>query len=129
MGGFTSAPPVFAGKMFGAKTFLHESNAIPGRSNRILSRVVHEAFVGFPEAEARLKVRKCRIRFAKHILEFYLPKRQTETSCERYHGKEETPAQGDSGAIRRVLRPKSSIARGLAGRTLTYGYKSAERAA
>jgi UDP-N-acetylglucosamine--N-acetylmuramyl-(pentapeptide) pyrophosphoryl-undecaprenol N-acetylglucosamine transferase len=58
MGGFTSAPPVLAGYAFGAKTFLHESNTIPGRANRFLSRFVGEAFVGFPESVARLKARK-----------------------------------------------------------------------
>jgi UDP-N-acetylglucosamine--N-acetylmuramyl-(pentapeptide) pyrophosphoryl-undecaprenol N-acetylglucosamine transferase len=58
MGGFTSAPPVFAGKDLGAKTFLHESNTIPGKSNRFVSRFVDTAFVGFPEAASRLKSRK-----------------------------------------------------------------------
>ena len=58
MGGFTSSPPILAGNAFGAKTFLHESNAIPGRANRLLSRFVDGAFIGFPEAAARLKARK-----------------------------------------------------------------------
>jgi UDP-N-acetylglucosamine--N-acetylmuramyl-(pentapeptide) pyrophosphoryl-undecaprenol N-acetylglucosamine transferase len=58
MGGFTGAPPVFVAKDMGVKTFLHESNTIPGRANRILSRFVDGAFVGFPEAAARLKTRK-----------------------------------------------------------------------
>jgi UDP-N-acetylglucosamine--N-acetylmuramyl-(pentapeptide) pyrophosphoryl-undecaprenol N-acetylglucosamine transferase len=58
MGGFTSAPPVLAARKFGAKTFLHESNTIPGRANRFLARFVDEAFVGFPEAAARLKAQK-----------------------------------------------------------------------
>ena len=58
MGGFTSAPPVLAASFAGVKTFLHESNTIPGRANRFLSRFVDEAFVGFPEAAARLKARK-----------------------------------------------------------------------
>jgi len=58
MGGFTSAPPVFVAKDTGIKTFLHESNTIPGRANRFLSRFVDGAFVGFPEAAARLKTRK-----------------------------------------------------------------------
>ncbi len=57
MGGFTSAPPVLAAKHLGAKTFLHESNTIPGRANRWLSRVVSEAFIGFPQASARLHAR------------------------------------------------------------------------
>ncbi|HZF02183.1 MAG TPA: undecaprenyldiphospho-muramoylpentapeptide beta-N-acetylglucosaminyltransferase [Methylomirabilota bacterium] len=58
MGGFTSAPPVLAARKLGAKTFLHESNTIPGRANRFLSRFVDEAFVGFPEAAARLRAKK-----------------------------------------------------------------------
>lgn len=57
MGGFTSAPPVLAGRLHGAKTFLHESNSIPGRANRWLARFVDQAFVGFPEAQSRLSAR------------------------------------------------------------------------
>ncbi len=55
MGGFTSAPPIFAAKKLGAKTFLHESNTIPGRANRWLSRFVDECFIGFPQAASRLR--------------------------------------------------------------------------
>jgi UDP-N-acetylglucosamine--N-acetylmuramyl-(pentapeptide) pyrophosphoryl-undecaprenol N-acetylglucosamine transferase len=55
MGGFTSAPPILAGRRLGARTFLHESNSIPGRANRWLSHVVNRAFVGFPSAGARLR--------------------------------------------------------------------------
>ena len=58
MGGFTSAPPILAARKFCAKTFLHESNTIPGRANRFLARFVDEAFVGFLETTARLKARK-----------------------------------------------------------------------
>lgn len=55
MGGFTSAPPVHAGRKFNAATFLHESNTIPGRANRWLARFVHQAFVGFPSAANKLR--------------------------------------------------------------------------
>lgn len=58
MGGFTSAPPILAAKTVGARTFLHESNTIPGRANRFLARYVDEAFIGFPGAAARLRARK-----------------------------------------------------------------------
>ena len=58
MGGFTSAPPILVAKDCGAKTFLHESNTIPGKANRFLSRFVDEAFVGFPQAGSRLKAHK-----------------------------------------------------------------------
>jgi UDP-N-acetylglucosamine--N-acetylmuramyl-(pentapeptide) pyrophosphoryl-undecaprenol N-acetylglucosamine transferase len=57
MGGFTSAPPVLAGKHLGARTFLHESNSVPGRANRWLGRVVDEAFVYFQSASEELKAR------------------------------------------------------------------------
>lgn len=55
MGGFTSAPPVLAGRSVGAATFLHESNTIPGKANRWLAHFVDQAFVGFPTAAARLR--------------------------------------------------------------------------
>lgn len=55
MGGFTSAPPILAAKRLRARTFLHESNTIPGRANRWLSRLVDRAFVGFPSAATRLR--------------------------------------------------------------------------
>lgn len=58
MGGFTSAPPILAARKFGAKTFLHESNTIPGKANRFLSRFVDEAFIGFPETATRLHAKK-----------------------------------------------------------------------
>jgi UDP-N-acetylglucosamine--N-acetylmuramyl-(pentapeptide) pyrophosphoryl-undecaprenol N-acetylglucosamine transferase len=58
MGGFTSAPPILAGNALGAKTFLHESNTIPGKANRFLARFVDAAFVGFPEAASCVKARK-----------------------------------------------------------------------
>jgi UDP-N-acetylglucosamine--N-acetylmuramyl-(pentapeptide) pyrophosphoryl-undecaprenol N-acetylglucosamine transferase len=54
MGGFTSAPPILAGKAAGAVTFLHESNTIPGRANRWLAHLVSQVFVGFPTAASGL---------------------------------------------------------------------------
>lgn len=58
MGGFTSAPPILAARKVRAKTFIHESNAIPGRANRWLARFVDQAFVGFPTAASRLRSRE-----------------------------------------------------------------------
>lgn len=60
MGGFTSAAPVLAGKHLGAKTFLHESNSIPGRANRWLAHVVNEAFVYFHAASGMLSLQRIR---------------------------------------------------------------------
>lgn len=58
MGGFTSAPPILAARCAGARTFLHESNTIPGRANRWLARFVDQAFVGFSTAASRLRARE-----------------------------------------------------------------------
>jgi len=58
MGGFTSAAPVLAARRMRARTFLHESNSIPGRANRWLSWMVNRAFIGFPSAAGRLRARK-----------------------------------------------------------------------
>src|SRR5688572_9166373 len=54
MGGFTSAPPILAGKRTGAATFVHEANAIPGRANRWLGHLVDEVFLAFPAAGCRI---------------------------------------------------------------------------
>ena len=54
MGGFTAAPPMLAGRQLGAATFLHESNTIPGRANRLMAPWTREAFTGFDETVARL---------------------------------------------------------------------------
>jgi UDP-N-acetylglucosamine--N-acetylmuramyl-(pentapeptide) pyrophosphoryl-undecaprenol N-acetylglucosamine transferase len=58
MGGFTSAPPILAGRRLGAAVFIHESNSISGRANRWLSWFVNEAFIGFSDAAKRLHTRK-----------------------------------------------------------------------
>src|SRR5437016_6449550 len=49
MGGFTSTAPVLAGKMRGVSTFIHESNAIPGKANKMTARLVRAVLLGFKE--------------------------------------------------------------------------------
>jgi UDP-N-acetylglucosamine--N-acetylmuramyl-(pentapeptide) pyrophosphoryl-undecaprenol N-acetylglucosamine transferase len=50
-----------AGRRSGAKTFLHESNSIPGRANRWLAPFVDCAFVYFPTAAAGLRARRTQV--------------------------------------------------------------------
>ena len=52
MGGFTSFPPVVAGSKKGLKTYVHDSNAIPGRSNRMTAKRCTAVLVGLEEASA-----------------------------------------------------------------------------
>src|SRR6267142_154278 len=49
MGGFTSTAPVLAGRFRGIATFIHESNAVPGKANRWTARVVNAVMMGFKE--------------------------------------------------------------------------------
>src|ERR1700746_2473675 len=49
MGGFTSTAPVLAGRIRGIATFIHESNAIPGKANRLTARMVRAVMLGFRE--------------------------------------------------------------------------------
>jgi|TARA_B100000959_G_scaffold286798_1_gene367315 UDP-N-acetylglucosamine--N-acetylmuramyl-(pentapeptide) pyrophosphoryl-undecaprenol N-acetylglucosamine transferase len=50
MGGFTSLPPVYAGKKMGLVTALHDSNALPGKSNRMGARWCSKILVGLEAA-------------------------------------------------------------------------------
>ena len=51
MGGFTSLPPVYAGHKLGLKTFIHDSNARPGRANVMTSRFCTRVFLGLDAAK------------------------------------------------------------------------------
>ena len=52
MGGFTSLPPVLAGKKMGLATYVHDSNALPGKANRLTARWCNQVLVGFEAATA-----------------------------------------------------------------------------
>jgi len=61
MGGFTSTAPLVAGKWKGCRGLIHESNAIPGRANRLNARYAEFALVGwdaclkhFPEGKGKV---------------------------------------------------------------------------
>ncbi len=54
MGGFTSAGPILAGRLAGARTAIHEANSIAGRANRLLAPWVNHVFIGFASAAHQL---------------------------------------------------------------------------
>ena len=55
MGGFTSLPPVYAGHSLGKKTFVHDSNARPGKANILTSRFCTKVFIGLQPAATFFK--------------------------------------------------------------------------
>ncbi len=52
MGGFTSTAPILAGRTRKVPTFIHESNAIPGKANKITARLASNVLLGFIECAA-----------------------------------------------------------------------------
>ncbi len=49
-GGYVSGPVVLTAALFGVPTLLHEQNAFPGITNKMLARVVRRVMVTFPES-------------------------------------------------------------------------------
>lgn len=49
-GGYVSGPVVLTAALFNIPTLLHEQNALPGITNRILARVVRRVMATFPES-------------------------------------------------------------------------------
>jgi len=56
-GGYVSGPVVLTAALFKISTLLHEQNALPGITNRILARVVQRVMVTFPESMDRFGVK------------------------------------------------------------------------
>lgn len=53
MGGFTSTAPLLAARLGKVPTFIHESNAIPGKANRVNARLARVVLLGFAECAER----------------------------------------------------------------------------
>ena len=61
MGGFTSTAPILAGRSRKIPTFVHEANAIPGKSNKLNARLVTRVLLGFEECAKYLPAGKCTV--------------------------------------------------------------------
>ena len=61
MGGFTSLPPVRAGSKLKKPAFVHDSNAVPGKSNRLTARYCDAVLLGLKAAESYFKGRRCEV--------------------------------------------------------------------
>lgn len=53
MGGFTSFAPLYAGRKEGCRTLIHESNAIPGKANRLNARYADIVLCGLEACKGR----------------------------------------------------------------------------
>jgi UDP-N-acetylglucosamine--N-acetylmuramyl-(pentapeptide) pyrophosphoryl-undecaprenol N-acetylglucosamine transferase len=61
MGGFTSFPPALAGRHLRLRTLVHESNAIPGKANRLNSRFSDVVLVGLADCAQHFPGKDTRI--------------------------------------------------------------------
>ena len=55
VGGYSSGPMLLAARLRGVPTMIHEQNAYPGLTNRLLARVVRGVAVAFADAAPRLR--------------------------------------------------------------------------
>lgn len=61
MGGFTSAAPLLAARLSGIPCFLHESNAVAGRANRLAARWTDRVLLGLRACEPFFAGRSCTV--------------------------------------------------------------------
>ncbi len=61
MGGFTSLPPCKAARALGLRSYVHDSNAMPGRSNRLTARWCTKVLVGMKEAVQHFPGSNCAV--------------------------------------------------------------------
>lgn len=59
MGGFTSLAPILAGRKWNAPTFVHDSNAIPGKANKLNARFCTAVLLGFTECAQHFAGSEC----------------------------------------------------------------------
>ncbi|MFN2339824.1 MAG: undecaprenyldiphospho-muramoylpentapeptide beta-N-acetylglucosaminyltransferase [Halanaerobium sp.] len=60
-GGFVAGPVVLAGSLLRKKTIIHEQNAYPGITNKVLAKVVDKVCLNFPEAAEYLNIKDTKI--------------------------------------------------------------------
>jgi UDP-N-acetylglucosamine--N-acetylmuramyl-(pentapeptide) pyrophosphoryl-undecaprenol N-acetylglucosamine transferase len=59
MGGFTSAVPLYVGRHRRLPTFIHESNAVPGKVTRLVAKQVNRVLLGFEACAGHLSAGSC----------------------------------------------------------------------
>lgn len=61
MGGFTSTAPLLAGRLAKIPTFIHESNSIPGKANKLAARFVTHILLGFKACDQYFPGKNCTV--------------------------------------------------------------------
>ncbi len=117
MGGFTSTAPILAGKMRGLPVFVHESNAIPGKANRLNARIAGGLLIGFKECASKVPSVQCNVT-GTPVRRALLDKHHDQASARRMFGLREDAftvlvmggSQGATGLNMAVMEAASRFA-------------------
>lgn len=82
MGGFTSFPPVYAAHRKGIRTYVHDSNALPGKANRMTAKCCTNVLLGIEEAKHYFNPAKCIVTGTPVRQEMVVRKNQQEARRE-----------------------------------------------
>lgn len=104
MGGFTSTAPILAGKLAKVPTFLHESNAIPGKANRLNARMVKKVFLGFEECASHFGAAACEVTGTpiRKTLATRIPKEEALAALNLQPGRKTLLVMGGSQGARGI---------------------------
>ena len=61
MGGFTSFAPAYAGKKLGLRTYVHDSNAVPGKTNIMIAKYCTKVLLGLSAAKSHFPGRETEV--------------------------------------------------------------------
>ena len=118
-GGYVCGPVVWSAASGGIPTLIQEQNAFPGVTNRILSRVVDVAAVGYPEAAPKFAGHKARVVVTGNPVREDLLQETREESCRHFGLRPELPVlliTGGSQGARSINQEELAVHRRWAGK-------------
>lgn len=60
-GAYASIPSLIAGRLCGIPVTIHEQNAVPGLSNRVLGKLAQQIFLSLPDTKSAFPTEHCRL--------------------------------------------------------------------
>lgn len=118
-GGYVCGPVVWSAASACIPTLIQEQNAFPGVTNRILSRVVDVAAVGYPEAAPKFAGHKARVVVTGNPVREDLLQETREESCRHFGLRPELPVlliTGGSQGARSINQAALAVHRRWAGK-------------
>lgn len=121
-GGYVCGPVVRIAQFLGIKTYIHEQNAFPGVTNKLLERRTEKIFIGFPDAKKYFKSKSKIILTGNPVRkEFY---NLDKIKCREELGIPEDAfvilATGGSGGAERINREVLKVIKELGKDSNTY---------